>query len=192
MIDAFGFRPLPYGPKRKEAEAKREANRSNFEHAESVVSSAIAFFDDAKAQLQSMMGIDRVRDGPHGFISTSACESLQLLRSCLQNLLRLQARFHVPKDAWTLDSLLTVAVEHFFSDMRAVEPTPTALDFARHFAPVTEQLIMKLTQCNFIFFRDSRSYYPLPPSTPEFVHLPKVPIPKSNCFLPIMCMLLSS
>ena len=89
---------------------------------------------------------------------------------------------HAPQllDMFKMKSLLTLIVEHFFSEMRAGSyDMPLQLQFDFRFSRALKEHLKQMCRTKLCYYTNAKSHYPRVKSDLRYSELPKMPPPSS-------------
>ena len=68
-------------------------------------------------------------------------------------------------------SILTLVVEHFYSNMRGRYAMPYMLQYAQLLMPTIQETVKKMTNASFIYFTRKKAHYPDPTASVRYANL---------------------
>ncbi|CAC5370130.1 unnamed protein product [Mytilus coruscus] len=129
------------------------------------------FFDDCIDFIRGTINKHSLKpQGSEGSVAFKTVESVHMitngLRSLEQNLrFKLQVSYgsHI-----NLLSMLTLQVEHHFSNMRNRYPSPMVLQYGQQLLSTAKETIKRRTNTGYHYYTHRSSFYPLPEQSPAF------------------------
>ena len=133
------------------------------------LSEALTFIDDFvteirqwTAEANTMRGASPTANaqGPEGAVPTKTIRSLEIVAVAIRSIIGVLDRVNPAlKEKVVLSSLLTLAVEHFFSVMRSRTATPTMLEYGYFHGTAVKEMVRKLVQGHSKIYTGSKSPY---------------------------------
>ncbi|CAC5417468.1 unnamed protein product [Mytilus coruscus] len=129
------------------------------------------FFDDCIDFIRGTTNKPSLKpQGPEDSVAFKTVESVHMITNCLrsieQNLrFKLQVSYgsHI-----NLLSMLTLQVEHHFSNMRDRYPSPMVLQYGQQLLSTAKKTIKRRTNTGYHYYTHRSSFYPLPEQSPAF------------------------
>ena len=131
-------------------------------------------------------------EGPHGSLAYITVEAVTWVTDTLKE--RKDLFSNVDESELTADyeqafrslSILTLVVEHFYSNMRGRYAMPYMLQYAQLLMPTIQETVKKMTNASFIYFTRKIAHYPDPTASVRYANLqwpvkpPSAPISPEN------------